>query len=238
MKYSGHPSQSAETHYKAKSLLDQILDNYDRTAQECFRRKNELEKAPEDVRDKRAKELKEIQRVLELQRMSAECMATVQAGLDAYRQYGRDATKGTRTEVVQKQKVLMAEEHHPTKQLEANMLAAIDPKPGPGHTAHHIVPGRGKTKFANLARVHMHRFAVRINDPDNGVWLPTYKKHTPSFAMPEAKGHLQYHTENYEQWLSLKLRAKMSENFVRTELRLVANMLQTNQLPKEARAKQ
>lgn len=236
MKRSGSVYAFTEAHYEAKTLLDKALDNYSKAAERYYAKQDELNNASDNVREQRAKELEEIKRMLDSQRMNAECMASVQAGLDAYREFGRQATIGNRSEFDAKQAILLAEEHHPTERLQENMLANLDPKPGPNHTAHHIVPGKGKTRFANLARVHMHSYAIRINDPDNGVWLPTYKKHTPSWAMPESKGHLEYHTEKYEEWLSMKIRMKRSEVFIRTELTTVGKMLRTNTLPPEARA--
>jgi len=56
------------------------------------------------------------------------------------------------------------------------MRAVPVPKPSANHTAHHIVPGKGKTKGAVRARIRLHLYGIRINDPGNGVWLPTYSK--------------------------------------------------------------
>lgn len=111
------------------------------------------------------------------------------------------------------------------------------PKPSPQHTAHHIVPGKGRTVHSARARSRIHLFGIRINDPDNGVWLPSASKYTPNWSMPEALGHKQYHTEGYEKWVSMRLRNQSSETFARQELRMIALLLEQNKLPPEARIK-
>tara|TARA_R110000868_G_scaffold377197_1_gene642480 strand:+ start:409 stop:921 length:513 start_codon:yes stop_codon:yes gene_type:complete len=170
--------------------------------------------------------------------MNAENYAFIQADLDNYRAEGRDATTGSRADQVQKQKALLAEKHHPTDDLAKLMLAAGKAKPSNVHTAHHVVPGKGKvykTKEAHLARIHMHRYGIRINDPDNGVWLPMYKKHTPHWSMPQSLGHLEYHTKNHERCVERKIRLHTQENAIRSQLNTIGKLLQTNGLPDEAR---
>lgn len=224
-------------HYYEMTLLDRAIDAYHKKAEQYFTTKNEIENAPIDVRKQREIELRKIKAELDHQRMNAESYAFIQAQLDTYREAGREATKGKRSEVAQKQRTLQAEAHHTTEILEEMMKADASPKPSSQHTAHHIVPGTGKTKDANLARVHMHRFGVRINDPDNGVYLPMYKKYTPHWSMPDSKGHLEYHTEGYEGWVRKKIQVKSGEAFIRIELRLIGELLKTNKLPDEARKK-
>lgn len=224
-------------HYYEMTPLDKAIDAYQKKAEQYFATKNEIENAPADVRKQREIELRKIKDELEHQRMNAESYASIQAQLDAYREVGRTATKGNRSEVVQKQRTLHAEDHHTTAVLEEMMRADGIPKPSSQHTAHHVIPGTGKTKNANLARVHMHRFGVRINDPDNGVYLPMYKKYTPHWSMPDSKGHLEYHTEGYEDWVRRKIQVKSGETFIRMELKLIGELLKINKLPDEARKK-
>lgn len=224
---------AAQEHYK-KTLLDLHLDAYDCMATQYYISKLDYDNAKPDVRKKRKAELDKTKMLLNSQRMSTESMASVQAKLDNYQLQGRLATVGKRSEVARKQNELALEKHHPTKLLEKFMIASVNPKPSPYHSAHHIVPGKGKTVHANLARVRLHRYGVRINDPDNGVWLPTYKKYTPNWAMPSAKSHLEYHTLKYESWVKDRLQAQINEPSLRRELRFIAKLLKNNQLPLEA----
>ncbi len=228
---------TVDQRYDEMSPLDRAIDKYSKQADKYFKELNDLENAPPDVREKRQKKLEEAKAFLEHERRFSELMASTQADLDSYRAVGRDATQGTRSEVATKQLALASEEHHPTDVLEQFMRSVPMPKPSSTHTAHHIVPGRGKTKDANLARVHMHGYGVRINDPDNGVWLPRFKSHTPHWAMPDSKGHLQYHTHGYETWVRRKITRKSSEIFIRQELQIIGQLLQQNNIPDEARKK-
>lgn len=169
-----------------------------------------------------------------------EAIVDVQAKFHLYRETGRSAVRQvgeSRAAGADKRNLLLAEEHHPTKVLEDFMRAVPIPKPSPHHTARHIVPGKGKTVDAARARSRIHLFGIRINDPDNGVWLPSAAKHTPNWSMPDALGHKQYHTEGYERWVSMRLRNQSSEVFIRQELRIIALLLEQNKLPPEARSK-
>jgi len=224
----------SELRYDEMNPLDRAINEYSRKASEYFKKQLELEKLPPDVREKRKRELVEAKRFLEHQRMNAENYASIQASLDLYREQGRNATKGSRSEVAIKQEALVNEGHHPTSVLAKMLVADGQPKPSSRHSPHHIVPGRGKTKNAYLARVYIHGFGIRINDPDNGVWLPMYKKYTPHWSMPEAKGHLEYHTEGYEAWVARRIQGRSGEAFIRMELQTIADLLRRNSLPDEA----
>lgn len=229
---------STELRYDEMTALDRAIDQYSKQADKYFKEKLKIDNLPINVRNKRIEELQKAKAFLEHQRMNAESYAAIQVGLDKYQEQGRSAMKGSRSEVVEKQRALMAEKHHPTKILASMMKSAANPPPSSIHTAHHIIPGKGKvykTKEGNLARVHMHRFGIRINDPDNGVWLPRYKKHTPHWSMPESKGHLEYHTKNYERWAERKVRSHRTEFAIRSQLKTIGNLLQENKLPNEAR---
>lgn len=226
--------------YDQMDVLDRAISSYSDKARRYFDQLNAAENAPKDVRERRKAELQEAKKHLENERRLMESIADVQARLELYRVYGRGAVHvagESRTKASQREAELLAEEHHPTEILEEFMRAVPNPKPSSNHTAHHITPGKGKTKFAYRARVRMHLVGIRINDPDNGVWLPRYAKHTPHWSMPESLGHLQYHTEGYEKWVSDKLHMKSSEAFIRLELQLIAGLLQENKLPPQARKK-
>lgn len=230
--------ERTELKYNEMTPLDKAINEYTKKANDYYKKKLDIDKLPADVRKQRKHELDEAKCFLEHQRMNAESYASIQAGLDTYRQHGRDAAQGSLSDIATKQEALVKEPHHPTSVLNKMLVADARPRPSAQHTAHHIVPGRGKTRFAYLARVHIHGYGIRINDPDNGVWLPTYKKHIPHWSMPKAKGHLEYHTEGYERWIELKLKGRRNEALIRMELQNIANMLERNDLPKEAERKQ
>lgn len=210
------------------SALERIIENYSEKARNYFLKTDEIEVLPEDVRKTRQQELNRALKHLEHERRLAEVSVEVQTKLEDYRQEGRNLSK-TRNGVNQ----MMVEEHHPTNELEKNMRAVPIPKPSSDHAAHHIVPGKGKTVAANQARLRLAEYGIRINDPDNGVWLPMYAKYTPHWSMPNSLGHLKYHTKNYETWVSRAVRAGLSEQRIRQNLVMLGTHLQNGTFPKE-----
>lgn len=94
------------------------------------------------------------------------------------------------------------EKHHPTPVLASFLRADGRAQPSPNFTAHHLVQGVGKTERAAMTRINLHFYNVRINDPDNGVWLPRTKKNEGHWAMPSAPAHSEIHTHNYETWVA------------------------------------
>lgn len=213
-----------------KSLLDQALDNYDTRLTLYYRKLNDLECSAPDVREYRQIEVTEAKRFLDNQRVNAVVLSSIQAKLDAYREAGKELVSGKQQSKRSGLKQLLEERHHPTRLLGKHMHADGKPKPSPQHAAHHIIPGRGKTSHTYLARTHMHINGIRINDPDNGVWLPMHKKHTPHWSMPTARSHLEYHTREYEYKVSRRVVNKLNESLIRKELQLIGVLLQQNHL--------
>src|SRR5690606_22694399 len=137
--------------------------NYERKAKTYFKALNSAENSPPDVREKRKQELNTIKKHLENEKRLMMVIADVQAGLDAYREFGRGAIEGagqSRSAAAIRRKELLVEDHHPTGILELFMRAVPNPKPSCQHTAHHIAPGKGKTRFAYRARVKLHTAGV------------------------------------------------------------------------------
>jgi hypothetical protein len=83
------------------------------------------------------------------------------------------------------------------------------------------------------ARIHMHVNGIRINDPANGVYLLTKDKYTPHWSMPNSRGHLKYHTSEYEKWVSNKVRGVKGMDYIKTQLQVIGRLLQQNE-PKTA----
>jgi len=158
----------------------------------------------------------------------------IQAKLDEYREAGLKATTGSNTERRAAISAMEAEEHHPTKTLERYMRAEGTPKPSARHTAHHIVPGKGKLKELTAdTRYHLHIHGIRINDPANGVYLVSSDKYAPHWSMPLSRGHKKYHLHEYERVLNEKITLLENIDFIKTQLQIIARMLQANE-PKEA----
>lgn len=142
--------------------------------------------------------------------------AQVEAGLDKYR---IDALKHSQAE--------LEKEEHLCKRLNDHLSHNNDPKPHPKCHAHAIVSGAHKD--AARLRAVLAWLKVRIDDPDNGCWLP---RNTAAIKeMPErlknAVPHSRIHRYNYYFWLNsiistrqTKTAAKLREVLNMVELRL------------------
>ncbi|MBA56992.1 MAG: hypothetical protein CMK89_21290 [Pseudomonadales bacterium] len=171
---------------------------------------------------------------LDRERGHLKAMADVEGQLTAYRAKGLEATQGSGKQRMEAISVMNAEEHHPTETLEKFMRAEGVPKPSPEHTAHHIVPGKGKLPVVNnQTRMHLHIHGIRINDPANGVYLVHKDADTPHWSMPASRGHLTYHTHEYERWVSQKVTLLKNMDLIKTQLQIIGRILQDNE-PKVA----
>ncbi|KIP65432.1 hypothetical protein SN11_25175 [Vibrio harveyi] len=102
---------------------------------------------------------------------------------------------------------LLREKHHPTGRLAGNLTAAGEPQPTQNHEPHHIIPGEGRFRKADMraARLNMHLHRVGINDPRNGVWLMNFLSNaTYNWADLQSPAHRSLHRYNYETWISAK----------------------------------
>lgn len=170
---------------------------------------------------------------LECEERTLDTMYEVQTQLDEYRKFGLNATKGNNASRMTTIDMLGAEEHHKQnglKRLEEFMWAEGMPKPSPQHTAHHIVPGKGLLpKINTKTRFHLHKQGIRINDPANGVYLVSKDEFAPHWAMPLSRGHKKYHLHEYEVLLNKKITPIKQIDFIKTQLQIIGQLLQTNE---------
>lgn len=171
---------------------------------------------------------------LQQERRTIEALMSVQDQLDKYREGGEKATTGTLKERVDVLAMMQNEKHHPTDTLEKYMRVEGVPKPSPLHTAHHIVPGKGKLPVVTgRTRMHLHTNGIRINDPANGVYLVRRDRETPHWSMPSSRGHLKYHTHDYERWVAQRIQHFHNMDVIKTQLQVIGKILQENE-PKAA----
>lgn len=184
---------------------------------------------------KRTVEKNEALDFLARERQKLAVMGQVQRRLEKYREEGMNAVTGDKKTRASTLTTLISEGHHPTSELEQYMRAEGVPKPTPYHTAHHICPGSGQYEQEKIfnARLHMHTMGIRINDPANGVYLLTKDSYTPHYTMPNSRGHLKYHTREYENLVSQRVINLQSSDLIKTNLQVVGRILQQNE-PKSA----
>lgn len=209
------------------SPLESAISRYEELAKKHYDKASAASDLPED---KRQAALNASLQHLERERALLSTIFDVQAELDVYREQGLGATKGTEKERTAALNMMRAEAHHPTELLERYMRAEGTPKPSPQHTAHHIVPGKGKLpRVTSRTRFHLHIHGIRINDPANGVYLVAKDKDTPHWSMPKSTGHLTYHTIQYEQWVNQAVVHLSNIDFIKTKLQIVGRLLQNNE---------
>jgi hypothetical protein len=141
----------------------------------------------------------------------------VQAGIDKY----LSSAKSMSTQELR-------EEEHDSARLGKHLEAVGKPRLSKCH-AHAIVAG--KHHNAAIIRALMARLKIRIDDPDNGCWLPENTAATPHPAFPAAVPHSRIHRYNYYFWLRHRLGSIRKENMFRMDLQLIAQHLQERTMP-------
>ncbi|HKT28819.1 AHH domain-containing protein [Dyella sp.] len=102
----------------------------------------------------------------------------------------------------------------PSARLATNMSAARDPKPDGETEAHHIVAF--KAKAARLSRLILFGWKIAINDRDNGVHLPAFKRSVVA-SLPDARKHRPIHTSVYHMAVFQRLQAQVKTKGLDTQ---------------------
>lgn len=226
MKLEYHNGVRITPHSHELSPFERMLERYSEMAESYYA----AERDTGLTQEQRQSALGKAKAHLERERGHLQVMADVQGQLAAYRAKGKEATEGSGKQRMEAISLLSAEEHHPTETLEKFMRAEGVPKPSPEHTAHHIVPGKGKLPVVNnQTRMHLHIHGIRINDPANGVYLVAKDAATPHWSMPASRGHLTYHTHEYERWVSQKVTLLRNMDAIKTQLQIIGRILQDNE---------
>lgn len=90
-------------------------------------------------------------------------------------------------------------------------------------SCHAIVSGDHPSAAA--AREILAKFKIRIDDPDNGVYLPRDSRFIPHEAIPNAPNHAQIHTQKYYINVTGILSSATTEIECRVALKLIAKKL-------------
>ncbi len=127
----------------------------------------------------------------------------------------------------------LEKETHTSQLLGERLALSNDPKPHPKCHAHAIVSG-GHPKAVTLRAV-MAKFKVRIDDPDNGCWLPenTEAKKVMPERLRNAVPHSRIHRHNYYFWLSsyIRMSTTVDEKYLRFQLSMIENALRESSFP-------
>ncbi len=123
---------------------------------------------------------------------------------------------------------------HSSLRLARRLVERHGVRPSKCH-AHAIVAGRHK--FAAPTRALMATLRIGIDDPDNGCWLPENTAATPHPAFLKTPPHSRIHRAAYFQWLRIRLGCIRVEAAFRTQLNIIARMIQNGDLPPQVMAK-
>jgi hypothetical protein len=196
-----------------------LIYQYETKCKNYYYRKCKVPNETPEERSNRLTELKEAKVLLDLEHNRIMSMIDVEEQL-LLREYRDEYRSLTSAERIKK---CNAEAHHPTSVLEKNLRRVGRAQPSDRYSAHHIVEGRGKLTLSvtKRARLKLFTYNIRINDPDNGVW------------MPKCPPHLRIHTKNYERWVYRSIRYLSSELELRSQLWSIREDLKYGKQPIE-----
>lgn len=210
--------------------LDLAISKFEKQAKDYYSKKRQPPADTPEERLKREKELASALQHLKVERRKVATLAQIQTRLEEYQNQGRQKAAENPFE-------LLKEKHHPTTVLARNMRADGRPQPSQRHSPHHIVQGKGRHPNTANVRLNLHLYAIRINDPDNGVWLPRTKADKRHWSMPNAPAHSEIHTFNYETWVNFLLGTLENENAIRAALVRIRSLLRDGKQPQQVTAK-
>lgn len=168
-------------------------------------------------------------------------VAKMQVDLNAYQERNRAKAGESDDDADVRVSRLTEESHHPTKALRDNMFAIGDLPPDDNCACHHIVAGQGKSiidrktgkrkqsQNAIEARAILHFLGLGINDPSNGVYLPSSSDYIPHWRFPRALSHANIHTLAYEKMVNDKIKFLESELALRNQLAGLRSMLENGE---------
>lgn len=200
--------QQQSNPYHLQSALDRAIDEF----------ANRQQKLAAEGKTKSASQLASEQRHLTAELNYISCIAQVQAGLAKYKSDARSMCDQT-----------IESEQHSSARLGEFLRASGKPKPDDRVDAHAIVAG-GHTAAARI-RGLMAALKIRVDDPDNGMWMPRRSADTPHWAFPKCPPHSRIHRFNYYFWLRTVLLGLRDEVQFRHALRMVARQLEQGTHP-------
>lgn len=218
-------------HYHELSPLERAIASFEAKARDYHQKAAPRSNETPDQRAKREKELEKALCHLEAEKLAVQTQVQVQTQLDEYRAELLPEEGATRKDKNLLREVMALEKHHPTRVLGKFMRADGRPQPSPRFSAHHIVQGQGRTFRAAKARIQLHFHGIRINDPDNGEWLPRTRADKGHWSMPNAPAHSEIHTHNYERWVYDAVWYLENGTAFRSELSRLRNALRNGLQP-------
>jgi len=221
-----HQGQRITPYLHEMTPLEAAIRGYEQQAKNYYQSKKSPVPASPEERLKKEQELASTLQHLNNERIRLSSLAQVEAGLELYRAAGREQADQDPFE-------MLNEKHHPTKVLAKHMRADGRPQPSERHSPHHLVQGKGRHPRTADVRLRLHLYGIRINDPDNGAWMPRTKADKGHWSMPYSPAHSEIHTFNYETWANFLLLHLDSEQTIRSALVRIRSLLRDGKQPEQ-----
>lgn len=139
----------------------------------------------------------EIKKSLNLQLLQAQRIGDLDKRLSKFRNKGMSLTMIERQERWAK---------HSSSRLGRNLRLAGKPRPDINCQAHAIIAGNDPA--AASMRYMLILAGMKVDDPVNGAWLPSYESGAPHWSMAKAVCHSWLNHNGYHQWLSSMVRTR------------------------------
>jgi hypothetical protein len=147
-------------------------------------------------------------------------LANIQEGLNKYRLDGSGKLTGQ-----------LISESHSSKRLGRFLRAQGKPRPNIKWDAHHVIAGGDASAALARTVIAKEEFKVRIDDPDNGCWLPKTREDARGSVFPNAVPHENIHRNTYYDWVYSVIVTSDSEMEIRAKLKLIGQRLQQGSIP-------
>lgn len=154
-------------------------------------------------------------------RFSTAAIARLQSKLGNYKLSGKQMSYAD-----------LLKEKHSSRLLGIYLRADGVARPAAKWEAHHIVSGNHPEAFLARTILTDELIKLRIDDPDNGAWMPKTKADARPTIYPNAIGHNRIHRDRYYHWIYNTLAVMTTEGQVRAFLNTVrAQLLHGNIKP-------
>lgn len=130
------------------------------------------------------------------------------------------------------------QEKHSSKRLGDFLRADGYPRPAARWEAHHIVSGNHPDAMQSRAILADDEIQIRIDDPDNGCWMPKTKADARPTIYPNAIGHNRIHRELYYLWIENSIGLMATSGQVRAFLNTVRMQLLQGNIKPEMKLQQ
>lgn len=132
--------------------------------------------------------------------------------------------------------VQLLQEKHSSQRLGKFLRADGHPRPAARWDAHHIISGSHQSGAG--AREILADLEVRIDDPDNGCWMPKTKADARPTIYPNAIGHNRIHRRLYYHWIQGTISVMNTDGQIRAFLNTVRMQLLQGNIKPEMKLQQ